>query len=591
MAKLNKIFSTNQIRYKDIANQIYLYLIDTYSQAQQVFSKASPYGQILDVINNFSQLLFMYLEDAIVENNIITAQKQKSIYGLSRLVGHNPTRGISAQGTIRVKMNPGAQADVNASYILFLNKTKLTCVNNGLSYFIQTGNALGNTKIDSNYIGYTSFRIIQGTLDSQSVTSDGNALQSYNFQSDRPIENDLVYVYVNGEEYENVDSLYDMTKGKKQCMVKTGLSGGIDVIFGNEDYGIIPPIGATILVEYVKTDGFKGNIYGKSDSIQFKWSDPAYSNTGDEIDINEFFMTEIEKPIILGADEEPTELTKLIAPKTSRSLVLANPDNFINLLSRFNYSYVDAYTTKQDGFIDDDNVVYLFLLPDVSRRLSKNADYFTTNIENFYLDPYEKDAIISFINQSGRQIVSTELNIIDPIVKKYVLNVYLRIFDSADPVTLKNDITNKITEYLLTVTRRDRIPKSDLIAIIEGISGVDSVDVSFLSQENEDAINDGFYYKLVKTSNSVTGAVTETLQKMTLTTNENPNLGLDEFGDIVINKNEIPVIRGDFYDRYGNYYSGGLSDKDLCSLNIIIKSVIPETLATRITMKNKKDIK
>jgi len=591
MAKLNKIFETNKISYQQLVNSVYVYLVDTYSQAQSVFSKASPYGQLVDVINNFSQLFFLYLEDAIVENNILTAQKQKSIYGLSRLVGHNPTRALSAQGTIRIKMKPGAQADINASYLLFLNKTRLSCTNNGLDYFIQMGNALGNTKVDSNNIGYTSFKIIQGVLDTQTAISDGSPLQTYNFQTDRPIENDMVYVFVNGEPYDVKDSLYDMTKDQKQCMVKTGISGGIDVIFGNEDYGFVPPFGNKIMVEYVKTNGFQGNIFGKSNSILFKWSDPAYSNTGEEIDINEFFITEIEKPIILGADEEPTELTKLIAPKTSRSFVLANPDNYINLLSRFNYSYVDAYTTKDDGFIEDDNVIYLFLLPDISRRLSKNSDYFTTNITNFYLDSDEKQAIISYINQSGRQIISTELSVVDPIIKKYGVNVFLRIFDTVDATTIKNDVINQITNYLIKVTRRDRIPKSDLVAIVEGINGVDSVDITFVSQENEDAINDGFYYRIEKTSSVVKSLTTETLKKITVKPNENPNLGLDEFGDIVIQQNEIPIIRGGWYDRFGNLYEEGLSDSDFSSINVIVKSVIPQTLSTRITTKNRDSIK
>jgi len=345
------------------------------------------------------------------------------------------------------------------------------------------------------------------------------------------------------------------------------------------------------MVEYVKTDGFQGNIFGKGNSIQFKWADPAYTNTGEEIDINEFFITEIEKPLILGADEEPVELTKLIAPKTSRSFVLANPDNYIHLLSRFNYSYVDAYTTKDDGFIEDDNVIYLFLLPDISRRLSKNADYFTTDLKNFYLDTDEKDAIISYINQSGRQIISTELSVVDPIIKKYAVNVFLRIFDTVDATTIKNDVINQITNYLLNVTRRDRIPKSDLVAIVEAINGVDSVDITFVSQENEDAIIDGFYYRIEKTSSIVRSLTTETLKKIKVAPGENPNLGLDEFGDIVIEKNEVPIIRGGWYDRNNNFYEEGLSEKDFSSVNVIIKSVIQETLSTRITMKNKDAIK
>jgi len=97
----------------------------------------------------------------------------------------------------------------------------------------------------------------------------------------------MVYVFVNGEPFDIKDSLYDMTRDQKQCMVKTGVAGGIDVIFGNEDYGYIPPFGNKVMVEYVKTDGFQGNIFGKGNSIQFKWADPAYTNTGEEIDIND----------------------------------------------------------------------------------------------------------------------------------------------------------------------------------------------------------------------------------------------------------------------------------------------------------------
>ena len=81
------------------------------------------------------------------------------------------------------------------------------------------------------------------------------------------------------------------------------------------------------------------------------------------------------------------------------------------------------------------------------------------------------------------------------------------------------------------------------------------------------------------------------MKKITVAPGENPSLGLDEFGDVIIEQNEVPIIRGGWFDRYGNYYEEGLSDKDFSSINVIIKSVIPETLSTRITMKNKDSIK
>jgi hypothetical protein len=586
-----KFLESNRIKFDQIITDTREYLINTYSQAQSVFTKSSPFGQLLDVLTEYSQLIFLYIEDALVELNITTANKQRSVFGLSRLTGHNPTRPLSAQGTLNIKISPDAKSEVNASYIMLLDKTKLSCVNNGYKYFVQLGNSLENIKININEVNQIPIKIIQGEIEEQTVAGTGLPLQSYTFTSKKPIENEMVWVYVNGEAYEVVDSLYDMTKDDKLCMVKTGISGGIDVYFGNEDYGVIPGIGALITVRYVKTDGFSGNIFSKSNQVTWQWIDKGYTNTGEEADLNVVLMTSIDKPIILGADAESIELTKIIAPKTSRAYVLANPDNYVKLLSRFNYSYVDAYTTWDDEYINDDNIVYLFLIPDIQRRLSKNTDYFTTDLKNFYLDPDEKAALYDYINRSGQQIMSTELSVVDPVVTKYALNIFLRVFDTSDQVTIKNEITSKITEYLLKVKRRDKIPKSDIISIVENIDGVDSVSISFVSKTNEDAIIDGYYIKRNNSIDRIRGIMTVTETKIPVAEGSDPNLGLDEFGDIVIGLNELPLVRGGWYDRFGNFYEDGLNSGEFSSMNIIVKEVIRESLSVKMMNKNKESLK
>jgi hypothetical protein len=582
-----KFLQPNRIKFEQIITDTRDYLISTYSQAKSVFTKSSPFGQLLDVLTEYAQLIFLYIEDALVEMNITTANKQRSIFGLSRLTGHNPTRALSAQGTLNIKISPSAKSEVNASYIMLLDKTRITCINNGYKYFVQLGNSLENIKININEVNQIPIKLIQGEIEEQTVAGNNQPLQSYTFTAKKPIENEMVWVYVNGEAYEVVDSLYDMTKGDRLCIVKTGISGGIDVYFGNEDYGIIPPLGSTITVRYVKTDGFSGNIFAKSNQVTWEWVDKGFTNTGEEADLNLVFSTSIDKPIILGADAESIELTKIIAPKTSRSYVLANPDNYVKLLSRFNYSYVDAYTTFDDEYIDDDNIVYLFLIPDIQRRLSKNTDYFTTDIKNFYLDADEKAAIYDYINRSGQQIMSTELSVVDPVVTKYALNIFLRIFDTTDQITIKSEITNKITEYLLKVKRRDKIPKSDIVSLIEGIEGVDSVSISFVSKVNEDSIIDGFYMKRNNSIDRIRGIMTVTETKINVPEGTDPNLGLDEFGDIVIGLNELPLIRGGWYDRFGNFYEDGLNSGEFSSMNIIIKDVIKESLSVKMMNKNK----
>jgi hypothetical protein len=294
-----KFLNPNRIKFDQMIADTREYLINTYSQARSVFTKSSPFGQILDVITEYSQLIFLYIEDALVEMNITTANKQRSIFGLSRLTGHNPTRALSAQGTLNIKISPSAKSEVNASYIMLLDKTKLTCTNNGYKYFVQLGNSLENIKININEVNQIPIKIIQGEIEEQTVAGTGLPLQSYTFTSKKPIENEMVWVYVNGEAYEVVDSLYDMTKDDKLCMVKTGISGGVDVYFGNEDYGLIPGLGALITVRYVKTDGFSGNIFSKSNQVAWEWNDRGFTNTGEEADLNQVLITSIDKPIIL----------------------------------------------------------------------------------------------------------------------------------------------------------------------------------------------------------------------------------------------------------------------------------------------------
>jgi hypothetical protein len=118
---------------------------------------------------------------------------------------------------------------------------------------------------------------------------------------------------------------------------------------------------------------------------------------------------------------------------------------------------------------------------------------------------------------------------------------------SAD--TIKTDITNKIGNYFIKQSRNDRIPKSDLIKIVEEINGVDSVSIAILSELNELA----FIADPARAANSL--------------------VGLDEFNDIIIKQSELPVIRGGWTDRYGNAYLTSISDSALGALNIEIKPV------------------
>ena len=223
----------------------------------------------------------------------------------------------------------------------------------------------------------------------------------------------------------------------------------------------------------------------------------------------------------------------------------------------------------------------------------------------FTLDSIEKKAIKQAINESGQQGTTSEVTIIDPAVRRYALNVVLRYFDGYDIDVLRNNIRTKLSEYFLSVKRRDKIPKSDIVALIEAIDGIDSVNVFFVSEQNEAAIRNGYYIK----STTKVSPTTPFLQegeggkkryvffnkevietKIMLQTGEDPRIGLDEFGDIHIADKELPIIRGGWSDRNDTYYNEFPVNGQPSSLSIYFKEKIKNTLNTRIQSENKKKL-
>ena len=143
-----KIFNTDSLNIADLKNTVQDYLTSLYSNSKNIYKSSSPFGQILNVINEYFKLLMLYLEDAVTENNILTANKQNSIHGLSRISGHNPTRALSAQGNIKIKISKSILGEISASYITIADGSRIKCLDNNQTYFIQLGNALENLMKD-----------------------------------------------------------------------------------------------------------------------------------------------------------------------------------------------------------------------------------------------------------------------------------------------------------------------------------------------------------------------------------------------------------------------------------------------------------
>jgi len=172
------------------------------------------------------------------------------------------------------------------------------------------------------------------------------------------------------------------------------------------------------------------------------------------------------------------------------------------------------------------------------------------------------------------------------------MNIVIRYVEGFDKDEMHASIREQLSTYFIYINRRDRIPRSDIISIIENVDGVDSVNVFFVSEQNEKAIADGFYEVPVYGTDPVTDqrVLIET-NKIKLNADEDPNLGLDEFGDVVIGPEDLAIIRGGWDDRNGTYYEDTPNKNAISSLNIFFKGSIPNNLYNKTQQSKFNDLK
>jgi len=600
-------------RYSDLVSNVRDYIRTLYKNSEHLYTTASPWGQLLDVIQRLLQFNLFYIEDSVTELNINSAQKANSIYGLARLAGYDPMRATAAMGTITINPNGMKPEKMSGNYVIIPNFSQLKCDTNGLEYVAIYGQS--DLKVDIYSDRSTKYmKLIQGRFEQQTFTGTGANLQSFeaNQINKNIVDHHNVQVYVNGERWTKYDSLIDIPRNSKGFLVKTGLTSGLDVFFGNKTHGAIPELGSKIIVQYILTEGNSGNITDPS-SYSFKFLNDGYDIEGSIIDLNKIFTLKVVNPVLFGAPSEEVQLTKLLAPLQSRSFVFGQTSNYrqyFEQMQRFSKIKVWTETNKFDPYIDQ--VVFAMLLPDISKLYKSGEDYFSIQFNKFAITESEKFAIQQRIEESGSMILGSVLSFEDPTFNRYMLNIYMNIFQGYDKKKIQDEIKIKLSQYFTQFKRDDYMPKSDLIAIIEAVTGVDSVSVEFLSEDVENELRiltdydnylnskipmtdldkekimrfyenwswyennpDVFAYGEYLQSDL---NMPETLEDMninkklkflfSLTAIQNYiKKFIDINGDLVLSTTQIPLIRGDWYDRYGRLVNDEVGMKSLNCVN------------------------
>lgn len=532
-----KLFSLLDTQYNAFLTKVHNYLSKTLSNNDVQYGSNTIFGQIITVVGNAIQNIMLYIEDALVEQNKYTAQRKKSIYNLAALSGYMPSLGKAAVVTIKLGFMPNNEGSYN---ITLNNKTPLTCTQNGLKYNIMLPQESMILSIDKdNSTRYLS--AVQGLFETQRFISSGGQYYTINFKYIGNIDTDYMTVKVNNEIWEYAASLYDMTSNAKQYTYKNSIGGGIDLIFGNEAHGRSLKANDVVEVTYLIHDGENGNLNPELETY-FVFDNNLDGANGETYDGNSLFVVTFAEtdPITSGSNSESIQHVREMIGFNSRSLVLAAPENYKVLINHFGFcGYNRTWSDPNSMTINS------LIIKNYKNEISTGTDYFNLTDNDFFLTPAQKKSVYDYIENNGGQLASTRYNIFDPELCKYVMYMY---------VTLKNKKHNKdlitkqirhyVGEFFTDVQSDMFIPKSDIIHMIkDNIEGIDSIDIYFLSQKNEEAIYKKQYDEDTYVLNSLTGQYVKKTEHIRLYDGENPNIGLDNHGNIsLISDCQFPVL-------------------------------------------------
>lgn len=544
MAKINfadrlKILSIGAAKIAEYRTNIENYLVQFFNDAKYLYSRTNIYGQLLNVVQDIAQILFFYHNDAVTEQNVLTAQKELSVRHFAEISGTQITRAISSPGVVRLELRPtffskfGTPVYIRKYAVLSTNESSL----------LYLADLTEDQKILDATSSTVFIPLIQGEVKSSNFTADGTKLFVCELNDNDTIEYSHLKVTVDGEEWTKKDSLFDLDYEENAYFVRVGYFSQYQIIFGNGINGAVPPSGAVISVEYIITAGESGN-FDTNIYPTFQFTSGVFDATGNSIDISEHSSCTKESGFILGSDGDSVDTLRSIIGYTSRANILMDARSFYAYLSHYSFiSKIQVWTSEENRRINN-----IMILPNLYERLDKADDYFTIDKENFYISDEVKNSIISAISESELAHLTNEMTWVDPIFRKYAILIYLEpTTEFIDSQEVYGQIKTELVKIFVNASfSRDStsndIPKSVVITAIQGIVGEECrVSVIFVSATNEEAKINGYYIATELQNGKYYK------KRVEVPFGEDPLLGLSERNDIDCPlDNEVPVLRAGF---------------------------------------------
>ena len=333
-----------------------------YLSSQSEWASFLNYGTIdnlISAIANEMAYQIQYSEYNSMENFWNMARNRSSLLQMSPMHGYIVPRKQASEGIVRVSTSE----TFNSSYSLSIPIPQFFQFSSGNLYVCSKQNEILNA--NENYV---DIACIQGEAKEISFLAEGIQFEEKTIYDDS-IDNSFFTLTVNGESWNNVNSLflYGSTDSVFQIRTLPNLNG-ITIKFGNDIFGKKLNKNDIVKFNYISTKGSQGNIFSSNiiDAVESQ----AYDSNGNEVKL---YCSNIST--FIGGKDYPTleEIRELSPNVYQTGNRASSKTDYITILEQNNklskVSVWGAYETLKDknedpwGFIpSEENVIHLALL-------------------------------------------------------------------------------------------------------------------------------------------------------------------------------------------------------------------------------------
>lgn len=516
--------------YENFTETVKSFLDKSLGGLGQAYSQSSIFGAIFEGIKGICQNMMLYIEDSLTEQNIFTATRKKSIYSLAKISGYEPYYGSAASGTVILSDKVSNSTDK----VVIEDEAVLVDSSSGLKYSLDLSTDSIVIDLGKPLVTH-EVKVVQGVWTRASITLTGEALETIEVNPSSLYDKEHIHVYVNGEEYGISSCLYDMVEDEKSCVVRAGYEGGFNVMFGNGYHGRCTENGDKVDVKYIVHDGDDGNI-SPSDDVELKFQNTVSNVIGNPIEANDLISITINNYICGGSNSDTIANVREMVGMNSRSLVIASEDNFKMFLKRFSFiGQFNLLTTK--------NSLHITCIPfsNFKKNIVTSSEYLSLEKKDMVLTDAQKEMIKSALSNSNKAFTGVSIDFIDPIIRRYSVMCYVKVPTTLTKESIKIRIRESISDFFMTLSSDTLfISKSSLISkVMSDVSELSSFDVDFISEADEIARKNGWWYK--KELHTVSGQLTYVDVRTIY--DKTDKIGLDEIGNIRLKTSlEMPVI-------------------------------------------------